>query len=62
MVDSDIVWGVVYRIAEEKEEEVRLYLGERSHHIVISSHIKLELEADHDQQNIENRSVAHLVV
>ena len=26
--ESDIVWGVVYRIAEDKEDEVRAYLGE----------------------------------
>ena len=24
---SDIVWGVVYRIAKDKEDEVRAYLG-----------------------------------
>jgi cation transport regulator ChaC len=35
--EGDIVWGVVYRIDEDKVDEVRAYLGEVSAHALTDS-------------------------
>jgi cation transport regulator ChaC len=37
-VEEDTVWGVAYRIAEDKEREVWDYLGERPKTKVVMEH------------------------